>query len=412
MRKPCFLSQVIFQRLEELDILDLKSEDATLKQTEDFFIANIEEEKPPTALIIFHYYVLKKIKQLGFKIDSSDLSKSVAEKWKSLSQEQKEIFENIKQNLQQCHVSIGRRRLRENNIPIIDKYELASIGVSHYWPSVSFHDSHRDIIMATNTNPPTYRRRITLRAYVQKDDEKAAEYGYVNSSSGYNTSTILPTFYLSSLTLCLDSASPVYSKISEEVKPVKGCGPLDFRRLEEVKTLKKRECNASLINFRKSLCAALAKMHKNNWEQCFERYGVQKDDEKSAEGGCVKSSSENDVCFTPHFINVERLWGFASHIHKNHLIRGNLHSGNIVFICDLGLGQIRSSNDRDIKGICGVLPYIAPEVSRSRIYSQKADVYPFGIMSQETDIYPFGMMSLEIFTCETPFKGGKKIGSF
>ncbi|CAG8560358.1 5329_t:CDS:2, partial [Ambispora gerdemannii] len=100
MAKNNPFSKIIFQRIEELGILDLNIEDSMIKQTEDFFIANMKEEKPPETLIIFHIYLFKKIKQNGFKIDSLDLSKFIAEKWELLPQERKETFENIKQNLQ------------------------------------------------------------------------------------------------------------------------------------------------------------------------------------------------------------------------------------------------------------------------------------------------------------------------
>ncbi|CAG8534437.1 6630_t:CDS:2, partial [Ambispora leptoticha] len=72
---------------------------------------NIFRNRPPEAWTIFYYYVVKKIKQHGFQIDSSDFDKSVSEKWKSLPQDRKKIFENIKQSLQQAYNDNNQKRI-------------------------------------------------------------------------------------------------------------------------------------------------------------------------------------------------------------------------------------------------------------------------------------------------------------
>ena len=74
-------------------------------------------------------------------------------------------------------------------------------------------------------------------------------------------------------------------------------------------------------------------------------------------------------------------------IHKEEIIHRDLHSGNILqfhiasYIADLGLScpasQTSASNKNDI---CGILPYIAPEVLKEKPYTMASDVYSFGVL--------------------------------
>jgi len=79
-------------------------------------------------------------------------------------------------------------------------------------------------------------------------------------------------------------------------------------------------------------------------------------------------------------------------IHGAGLVHCDLHGENIVmhdhnfpgpttqaFICGLGLSQSVNSYKRN-SIIQGVLPFIAPEVFNTRKFTQKSDIYSFGII--------------------------------
>src|SRR6266511_3557513 len=76
-------------------------------------------------------------------------------------------------------------------------------------------------------------------------------------------------------------------------------------------------------------------------------------------------------------------------IHKEQLMHHDLHGGNIlhlewlpqkVMITDLGLSV---PADQKPSSIVGVVPYIAPEVLKGKPYTQKSDIYSFGILMTE-----------------------------
>ncbi|EXX74727.1 Cdc15p [Rhizophagus irregularis DAOM 197198w] len=79
-------------------------------------------------------------------------------------------------------------------------------------------------------------------------------------------------------------------------------------------------------------------------------------------------------------------------IHNKGLIHQDFHCGNILsdfnrnsFVTDLGLCQpanVKTFQDNN-KKIYGVLPYVAPEVLRGKEYTQKSDIYGFGIIAYE-----------------------------
>jgi serine/threonine protein kinase len=74
-------------------------------------------------------------------------------------------------------------------------------------------------------------------------------------------------------------------------------------------------------------------------------------------------------------------------IHSQNIIHRDLHSGNILlynlysaYIADLGLSV---STSTESEGVCGILPYIAPEVFYGNPYTLKSDIYSFGIVMWE-----------------------------
>src|SRR5438045_1552021 len=77
-------------------------------------------------------------------------------------------------------------------------------------------------------------------------------------------------------------------------------------------------------------------------------------------------------------------------IHQKKMVHHDLHTGNILFeyeyvyiyndayISDMGLcGEIGNTDETNIYG---VMPYIAPEVLRGKLYTQAADIYSFGMI--------------------------------
>src|ERR1700722_4737186 len=62
-------------------------------------------------------------------------------------------------------------------------------------------------------------------------------------------------------------------------------------------------------------------------------------------------------------------------------------------VADLGLAElISNSKTSNISNVCGVLPYIAPEVLNGKSYTFASDIYSFGIIMVEvsTGKPPFG----------------------
>jgi serine/threonine protein kinase len=77
-------------------------------------------------------------------------------------------------------------------------------------------------------------------------------------------------------------------------------------------------------------------------------------------------------------------------IHAKNLVHRDFHSGNILkgieqtacLITDLGLCKPANEISKEDQ-IYGVMPYVAPEVLRNKPYTQKADIYSFGIIAYE-----------------------------
>ncbi|POG80227.1 kinase-like domain-containing protein [Rhizophagus irregularis DAOM 181602=DAOM 197198] len=88
-------------------------------------------------------------------------------------------------------------------------------------------------------------------------------------------------------------------------------------------------------------------------------------------------------------------------IHNAGKVHKDFHSGNLllydraIYISDLGMCQSAYNNNgkSDKKEVCGVLPYMAPEVLRGYQYTKAADIYSFAIIMNE------------YFSEEIPFNG-------
>ena len=82
-------------------------------------------------------------------------------------------------------------------------------------------------------------------------------------------------------------------------------------------------------------------------------------------------------------------------IHDEEFVHCDFHPGNILMfsapsIANFGLTKPADIEKSDQK-ICGVLPYMSPEVLNGKPYTKA------------TDIYSFGMITYEVVTSERPF---------
>ena len=141
-------------------------------------------------------------------------------------------------------------------------------------------------------------------------------------------------------------------------------------------------------------------MYDNSWiVRCF---GITKDPKTNnfmmvmdLKNGSLRQHLDNN------FISLNwkhKLWSLhviaygLKDIHSKGLIHHDFHSGNILsdfnastYITDLGLCQPANVNfsQNSNKEIYGVLPYVAPEVLKGKEYTQKSDIYGFGIIAYE-----------------------------
>jgi len=104
-------------------------------------------------------------------------------------------------------------------------------------------------------------------------------------------------------------------------------------------------------------------------------------------------------------------------IHENKIIHHDLHSGNILqedkwisCIADLGLSCPASQSLSPNKNnICGVLPYIAPEVLKKKPYTMASDVYSFGVLMSvvSTGQQPFNNLAHDEYLAMNICKGAR-----
>jgi serine/threonine protein kinase len=110
-------------------------------------------------------------------------------------------------------------------------------------------------------------------------------------------------------------------------------------------------------------------------------------------------------------------------IHNQNLIHRDLHDGNIliykgkedkektVFISDFGLCQ--SVSFKKNEKAYGVLPFVAPEILRDKLYTQASDIYSFSMIMWEftSGIPPFNDRAHDIQLSFSIYKGERPITS-
>ena len=104
-------------------------------------------------------------------------------------------------------------------------------------------------------------------------------------------------------------------------------------------------------------------------------------------------------------------------IHEKKIIHHDFHSGNILqknkwhsYIADLGLSCTSSqTSSSDKNDICGVLPYIAPEVLKKKPYTKASDVYSFGVLMSvvSTGQQPFNNLAHDEYLAMNICKGAR-----
>jgi len=121
----------------------------------------------------------------------------------------------------------------------------------------------------------------------------------------------------------------------------------------------------------------------------------------SSEGDLKKFLLKNfsELNFRDKIKQLALIANTLSKIHYQDLVHKDFHSGNILiredegvfspFVADLGLS--RPANENVQEKIYGVLPYVAPEVLMNKPYTQKSDIYSFGIIAYEllANAYPY-----------------------
>ncbi|EXX66481.1 kinase-like domain-containing protein [Rhizophagus irregularis DAOM 181602=DAOM 197198] len=82
--------------------------------------------------------------------------------------------------------------------------------------------------------------------------------------------------------------------------------------------------------------------------------------------------------------NLHKLGYFHKDFHSGNILHNynKSNNGNISYISDFGLSGPSNEQKSDDK-ICGVLPYIAPEVLNKEPYTLSSDIYSFGVIMTE-----------------------------
>ncbi|CAB5369465.1 unnamed protein product [Rhizophagus irregularis] len=140
----------------------------------------------------------------------------------------------------------------------------------------------------------------------------------------------------------------------------------------------------------------------NNSDKFLKVYGISQDPNTKdyiivlqyAEGGSFNNWIKNNYkCF--NWLNklkvLNNIVSGLKEIHQKQMVHHDLHTGNILFdeifvissninvyISDMGL--CKKVDDINKTNVCGVMPYVAPEVLRGKPYTQAADIYSFGMV--------------------------------
>src|SRR5436190_1189014 len=102
----------------------------------------------------------------------------------------------------------------------------------------------------------------------------------------------------------------------------------------------------------------------------------------------VLSSNFNNILWRDKIELLRHLTMDLKNLHKLGYFHKDFHSGNILkssytsYISDFGLSGPSNEQKSDNK-ICGVLPYIAPEVLNREPYTLSSDIYSFGVIMAE-----------------------------
>src|SRR5438045_1778496 len=102
----------------------------------------------------------------------------------------------------------------------------------------------------------------------------------------------------------------------------------------------------------------------------------------------VLSSNFNNILWEDKIQLLYCLTIDLKNLHKLGYFHKDFHSGNILlihdesFVSDFGLSGPSNEQKSDDK-ICGVLPYIAPEVLNKEPYTSSSDIYSFGVVMTE-----------------------------
>ncbi len=102
----------------------------------------------------------------------------------------------------------------------------------------------------------------------------------------------------------------------------------------------------------------------------------------------VLSSDFNNILWKDKIDNLYSIIYDLKNLHGLGYFHKDFHSGNILcgddfpYISDFGLSGPSNKQKSDDK-ICGVLPYIAPEVLNGEPYTLSSDIYSFGVIMTE-----------------------------